>query len=114
TPGFASPEQFGNREALGPWSDIYSVGASMHACIVGSAPPRSDERSKHDTLQALSKTHAGRYSEQLLKLVEWCLQLDPLQRPQSVYTLQKALMLKEAGDPMPATWFTDLGARLKS
>ncbi len=36
TPGFASPEQFTSRETLGPWSDIYSVGASLHACLVGS------------------------------------------------------------------------------
>ncbi len=114
TPGFASPEQFINREALGPWSDIYSVGASLYACIVGTAPPRSDERIKNDTLQGLSKQYGGRYSAQLLELIEWCLRLDPLQRPQSVYTLQKALMQKEAGETMPASWFTDLGSRLKS
>src|SRR5256714_2655478 len=29
TPGFASPEQHVDRELLGPWSDIYSVGATM-------------------------------------------------------------------------------------
>ncbi|WP_041642910.1 serine/threonine protein kinase [Azoarcus olearius] len=114
TPGFASPEQLGQREALGPWSDIYSVGASIYACIVGAAPPRSDERLKHDTIMPISRTHAGRYSGQLLELIEWSLRLDPLARPQSVYTLQKALMQKEAGEPMPASWFTDLGARLKS
>jgi len=28
TPGFASPEQHVDRELLGPWSDIYSVGAT--------------------------------------------------------------------------------------
>jgi serine/threonine protein kinase len=28
TPGFASPEHYQKRELLGPWSDIYSVGAS--------------------------------------------------------------------------------------
>ncbi|MFN4064974.1 protein kinase [Azoarcus communis] len=114
TPGFASPEQFGNREALGPWSDIYSVGASMYACVVGTSPPRSDERIKRDTLQSISKSHAGKYSAQLLELIEWCLHLDPLKRPQSVYTLQKSLMQKQAGEAMPATWFTDLGSRLKS
>lgn len=114
TPGFASPEQFANREALGPWSDIYSVGASLYACIAGSAPLRSDERLKHDTLQPAAKAHAGRYSAQLLELVDWCLRLDALERPQSVYALQKALMRKDAGEAMPATWFTDLGARLKS
>ncbi len=33
TPGFASPEHYTQRELLGPWSDIYSVGASMYACL---------------------------------------------------------------------------------
>ncbi len=114
TPGFASPEQFADREALGPWSDIYSVGASMYACITGSAPPRSDERVRQDSLDPVTRTHSARYSEQLLQTVEWCLKLDPLERPQSVYSLQKALARKDAGEPMPATWFTDLGTRLKS
>ncbi len=114
TPGFASPEQFIDRNALGPWSDIYSVGASMYACLAGSAPPRSDERVKSDTLRNISKEYSGRYSPQLLDLIEWCLRLDPLQRPQSVYSLQKALVQKEAGETMPASWFTDLGSRLRS
>ncbi len=114
TPGFASPEQYGDREALGPWSDIYSVGASLYACVVGTAPPRADERTKNDTLTSLSRTHSGRYSEQLLETIDWCLALDPLARPQSVYSLQKALMRKQPGEAMPATWFTDIGTRLKS
>ncbi len=114
TPGFASPEQYGDREGLGPWSDIYSVGASLYACIVGSAPPRADERSKQDSLSPLSKLQGGRYSAQLLGLVDWCLHLDPLERPQSVYALQKALMQKAPGETVATPWFSDLGARLKS
>ncbi|HZV61670.1 MAG TPA: serine/threonine-protein kinase, partial [Methylophilaceae bacterium] len=38
TPGFAPPEQYNNRDALGPWSDIYSIGATMYACLVRAAP----------------------------------------------------------------------------
>jgi serine/threonine protein kinase len=114
TPGFASPEQYGDRESLGPWSDIYSVGASLYACVVGTAPPRADDRAKKDTLTPVSRTHSGRYSAQLLETIDWCLALDPLARPQSVYSLQKTLMRKQAGDAMPATWFTDIGTRLKS
>lgn len=114
TPGFASPEQYEGRNGLGPWSDIYSVGASLHACIVGTSPPRADERVKGDTLLPLTKTHANRCSHQLLGLIDWCLQLDALKRPQSVYALQKALMQKEVGDPIPASWFTDIGSRLRS
>lgn len=114
TPGFASPEQYAHREGLGPWSDIYSVGASLHTCVVGTAPQRADERVLEDKLVSVTKTHASHYSAQLLQTIEWCLKLDPLERPQSVYSLQKALMRKEAGDAMPATWFTDMGSRLKS
>ncbi len=114
TPGFASPEQYGDRDGLGPWSDIYSVGASLYACIVGNAPPRADERSKQDTFSPVSKLQGGRYSAQLLGLVDWCLHLDPLERPQSVYALQKALMQKAPDEAVATPWFSDLGARLKS
>lgn len=114
TPGFASPEQMSRREDLGPWSDIYSVGASLYACLSGSAPPRSDERAKGDTYQPAIKAFSGRHSDQLLETIDWCLHLDPLERPQSVYALQKALVRREADEPMPANWFTDLGSRLKS
>jgi serine/threonine protein kinase len=114
TPGFASPEQFSNREALGPWSDIYSVGASLYACLAGTAPPRSEERSERDALAPTTRTFAGQYSEQLLQLIDWCLKLDPLARPQSVYSLQKALMRQAGPAVIAPTLFRDLGARIKS
>lgn len=114
TPGFASPEQYGDRNGLGPWSDIYSVGASLYACITGNSPPRADDRLQKDTLLPVTKTHAAGYSEQLLQTVDWCLKLDPLARPQSVYSLQKALLRKESGEPVHAGLFGDLGSRLKS
>ncbi|MDR2091868.1 MAG: serine/threonine protein kinase [Azoarcus sp.] len=116
TPGFASPEHYANRERLGPWSDIYSVGASIHACIAGSAPPRSDERVKKDMLMPLGETYFGKYSPQLLGLVDWCLQLDPLQRPQSVYTLQKELgqTPPPAAPPAPSNRFGSFLSKLRS
>ncbi|MDR2925527.1 MAG: serine/threonine protein kinase [Azoarcus sp.] len=115
TPGFASPEHYADRERLGPWSDIYSVGASMHACIAGSAPPRSDERNKKDLFIPLAKSYAGRYSMQLLELVDWCLVLDPLQRPQSVYALQKNLSRKpQRSEPEPQSRFGSILSKIKS
>jgi serine/threonine protein kinase len=116
TPGFASPEHYTNRERLGPWSDIYSVGASIHACIAGAAPPRSDERVKKDMLAPLGNVYSGKYSPQLLELVDWCLRLDPLQRPQSVYTLQKELGQKPppVAAPVPTNRFGGLLSRLRS
>lgn len=92
TPGFASPEQYVDRDKLGPWSDLYSVGASMFACMSGMAPQAADQRAKDDRYQSVKKAWAGRYSTRLLELVDWCLELDPLKRPQSVREVQKMLV----------------------
>lgn len=92
TPGFASPEHYGNRKDLGPWSDIYSVGASMYACLAGSAPQAADERMKKDTLTPAMVRWEGQFSDRLLEIIDWCLNLNHLYRPQSVFALQKALV----------------------
>jgi serine/threonine protein kinase len=100
TPGFAAPEMHAKRELLGPWSDIYSVGATMYACFGAAAPQRADERLEQDLLVPASKAFAGKYAAELLKIADWCLQLDHLRRPQSVLALQKAL-LGEEPDHLP-------------
>jgi len=48
TPGFASPEHHADRSKLGPWSDIYSVGATLYACLAAQAPPPAEERMEKD------------------------------------------------------------------
>ncbi|WP_326527665.1 serine/threonine-protein kinase [Dokdonella sp.] len=92
TPGFASPEHYGSRKDLGPWSDIYSVGASMYACLAGNAPQAADERLKKDTLMPAMIRWDGQFSDRLLEIIDWCLNLNHLYRPQSVFALQKALV----------------------
>lgn len=92
TPGFAPPEQYRNRELLGPWSDMYSVGAAMYACIAGNAPQPADQRVERDKQLSASSQFAGKYTEQLLETIDWCLQLDHLKRPQSALALQKVLL----------------------
>lgn len=92
TPGFAAPEQYGKQEELGPWSDIYSVGASLFACFSGYAPQAADARLEEEHYVSARKTWKGLYSDHLLEIVDWCLELDPMKRPQSVMALQKALL----------------------
>ncbi len=92
TPGFASPEHYGTRKDMGPWSDIYSVGASMYACLAGAAPQAADERLKKDTLTPAMVRWEGQYSDRLLEIMDWCLNLNHLYRPQSVFALQKTLV----------------------
>ena len=119
TPGYCAPEQFRDREHLGPWSDIYSIGASMYACLAGCPPQRSDERVKKDQLEAASKRWRGQYSEQLLHTIDLCLRLDPAERPQSVYALQKVLArrvrhIHSTHSKHPASWILNLGSRLRA
>jgi serine/threonine protein kinase len=91
TPGFASPEHHREREKLGPWSDIYSIGASMYACLASAGPPTATQRLEKDRLTSARKGWAGKYSAELLDTIDWCLRLDHMERPQSVLALQKAL-----------------------
>jgi serine/threonine protein kinase len=83
TVGFAAPEVQAGREGLGPWTDIYSVGATLYSCMF-LKPPQAKA--------SAARAGAGSYSAELLDLVDWCLRPDPMQRPQSVLALQKALL----------------------
>ena len=92
TPGFAPPEQYFERKQLGPWSDIYSVGASMYSCLIRSAPIAANLRVKQDFLAPAVKVGKGIYTQELLQIIDNSLKLDYMQRPQSVFSLQKTLL----------------------
>jgi serine/threonine protein kinase len=113
TPGFASPEHYQKRELLGPWSDIYSVGASMFACLAGAAPQAADLRMDRDRYVSTTKLFGGKYSSHLLETIDWCLQLDHLKRPQSVMALQKVLLReREPEGPTKKTFVSGLRGAL--
>lgn len=90
TPGFAAPELTSKGAALGPWTDIYSIGAALYACMAGTPPQPADQRRGGDRMDALC-AQLGGYSPDLVALVRSCLALDPLARPQSVFAVQKTL-----------------------
>jgi serine/threonine protein kinase len=98
TPGFAPPEMHRNRALLGPWSDIYSIGATMYSCFAAAAPQPANARVEQDALVPASLAWADKYAPELLGIIDWCLQLDHLKRPQSVLALQKALLGEKPAD----------------
>jgi len=98
TPGFASPEHHADRSKLGPWSDIYAVGATLYACRSAAAPPSAEERLDRDRMVPARKIGAGKYTSELLDTVDWCMRLDHLERPQSGFALQKALLGEKEPD----------------
>jgi serine/threonine protein kinase len=82
TLGFAPIEQH-RRGHIGPWTDLYAIGASMWSCIAGHAPPPSPERAKRDKLKPATRQFRRYYSRQLLESIDWCLHKDQMQRPQT-------------------------------
>jgi len=92
TPGFAAPEQYARKAELGPWTDIYSVGATVYACLAAAAPQHAHLRLEKDELVPARRAWRNQYSAMLLDIVDWCLRLNHLERPQSVFALQKALL----------------------
>ncbi len=58
---------------------------------------------RRDTYKPAVRQFAGRYSRPLLEAVDWCLQMDQLQRPQKVDDLLDFLNKEPAAAPEPPT-----------
>lgn len=91
TPGFAAPEMYRRDALMGPWTDIYAIGACIYACMQGYPPNEAPQRIEKDRIATALARLRGVYSDNLIEVVEWCMALDPLSRPQSVFALQKEL-----------------------
>jgi serine/threonine protein kinase len=111
TPGFAAPEQYAedSEGKLGPWTDIYAIGATMYACLSGTTLLSADRRLEKDTLRPATEAWRGKYSKQLLDIVDRCLALDLMARPQSVFTLQREL----TDLTQEQNWLRELRGRLQ-
>jgi serine/threonine protein kinase len=44
TPGFAAPEMYRRDSSMGPWTDIYAIGACIYACMQGYPPNDAPQR----------------------------------------------------------------------
>lgn len=91
TPGFAAPELYRRQPQLGPWTDIYSLGSTMYACMTGAPPQPADQRELDDRMPANIAKLRGHYSHPIVDVLDWCLKLNSMERPQSVFALQRAL-----------------------
>lgn len=95
--GYAPPEQYTSRGKQGEWTDLYAVGAVIYCLITGKAPIESPDRrealanDETDPLVAAVEVGEGRYSENLLKAADWCLNLSYKQRPQTAGALLQCL-----------------------
>lgn len=92
SPGYAPFEQYTN-EPQGPWTDLYGLGATLYYCMSGKAPAVATQRiaalyqRKPDPLENHFQTLTTHYSEELVKLIRWMLNIQADERPQDVHSL---------------------------
>ena len=91
SPGYAPFEQYHSKgEEQGPWTDIYSLGATVFRAISGVNPVDAVTRSRAllddlpDALPPLQAANHPGYSPALLQAVNHALQFRPAARPQSI------------------------------
>jgi len=91
TAGFAPIEQITDRGYLGPWTDIYAIGATIRSCIEGHAPPPSSERKDDDKMKPAVEAFKNKYNEEFLQLIDWSMEVSPEIRPQNCDQLLEAM-----------------------
>lgn len=98
TPGYAALEQYPDMGKQGPWTDVYSIGASIYRCITGQQPADAMERyqglrqRKIDPLRAATSFDRPLYTPYIRECVDWAMKLSPKERPYTAHALQRGLM----------------------
>lgn len=103
TDGYAAMEQVGEGE-IGPWTDVYGVGAVMWRMVAGCAPPfdppnpvsvqrRAFEvmQGAEDPMPSAVELGSGRFAPNLLETIDSCTRIQPRRRLQSCRDIQERI-----------------------
>ena len=95
TPGYAAPEQYGSRQ-LGPWTDIYSLGATLHCLLTGRDPAQTpfcfpDILECCPQLEAEASARQRKMLVQLGRIIERCTRYSAAERYHSCKELADEL-----------------------
>jgi len=101
TPGFAPFEQYHTHGAQGPWSDLYALGGVLYWLVTGEKPLEAPSRVRHDAMPSALSSCGGRYSERLLRAIDWALTPDEVDRPKSVSQFKAVLVGEVDAPPLP-------------
>ncbi len=100
--GYAPIEQYFTRGVQGPWTDVYSIGATFYRCITGKLPPAAPERQQKDILAPPTKAGA-QLPRALEKAIVRALEVRAENRFQSVVEMQQAILPAENDSQGPST-----------
>jgi len=103
THGYSPLEQYQTKGRMGPWTDIYSIGAVMYKAITGDKPPVATDRVQDDEFIKLSDHNIEGFNKQYLTAIDWALQPSIDERPKSILDFENALYSDESDNPLPKT-----------
>lgn len=91
TAGYSPPEQHKSNGNIGPWTDVYAIGATLRCCLEGKAPQPSPDRAVKDNVIPATQALKDRYPGWLLALIDRTMDLEPERRPADASELLEGL-----------------------
>jgi len=86
---YAPIELYSESTAPGPWSDIYSLGATLYHCVTGSTPPPVTDRVLGDSLNLPAHSPVAGIDSKTLSAIKAAMAIVPTARPQSIAQLRE-------------------------
>lgn len=87
TPGYAPSEQIEQKmELIGPWTDLYALGATLYNLLTRRQPPTLSEMQEKDAF-----VYPSTVSDKMRHLIQWMMQSPRHKRPQSVAEVKEFL-----------------------
>lgn len=111
TPGYAAPEQYAEHGRLGPWTDIFAMGAVLYRAISGAKPMDALSRVMlpEDPLPPAATAAKEVYRREFLAGIDAALRVRPDERPQTVAAWRRLLVVQQAAAPQPALAMVGVG-----
>lgn len=98
TPAYAALEHYPNHGKKGPWTDVYSIGATIYRCITATEPLgamvryQGFQHKNADPLKPATAFDRPLYASHIRECIDWAISLAPKDRPHTAFALQRGLM----------------------
>ena len=99
THGYSPIEQYQTKGRMGPWTDIYAIGAVIYRAVTGSKPPVATDRVMEDLIVWLSQLQPNGFHREFLQAADWSLRVRSEDRPSNV--LASLLLSPPTPPPLP-------------